>query len=401
MEFRNVRDGPRQAEQPAESGRPDAEVRVSQAAGSDGARLVQSRAADRSESAARQPEALARPPMGSDRQRLLERLASAENRGGVRDELKERLNQMESGHPSSPWHEDGTPRPPAPKLSELERTSPGLSDADYRAHVGVVESGLDDAANAGLSNDELHTVNGDRGTWTAERNKIQARIVADEYAKAASVPCERQAIIAGGLGGAGKTTVLTEHAGIDKSKYVTINPDDFKETLAKEGLIADVRGLTPMETTVLAHGESSLLAKQLALRAMSEGKNVIWDITMSSEKSAAGRLQELRAAGYEHITGIFVDIPVETSLARAEARHRRGHDQYLDGHGFGGRYVPPEVIRQQADKDFGTANRKTFEAVKDSFDDWAIYDNSVDGRPPVLADRKKADGPSQRMDHPA
>ena len=140
-----------------------------------------------------------------------------------------------------------------------------LSDADYSAHVEEVKNGLDSAAKARLSNAELHTLNGDGVTWTVERNKIQARIIADEYAKAAEVPCDRQAIIAGGLGGAGKTTVLSEHAGIDRSKFLTINPDSFKETLAEKGLIADLPGLSPMETTVLAHGESSLLARRLAL----------------------------------------------------------------------------------------------------------------------------------------
>ena len=43
------------------------------------------------------------------------------------------------------------------------------------------------------------------------------------------VPCERKAIVAGGLPGAGKTTVLPEFAGIDLSQYLMINPDVIKE----------------------------------------------------------------------------------------------------------------------------------------------------------------------------
>jgi hypothetical protein len=329
--------------------------------------------------------------MPPDRQKWAERLERAENRPGVRDELRERLNQFEQGNPSSPRNEDGSPREPVPRLSDYEQPLPTLTDADYQAHVEEVEHGLDAAARAGLSNAELHTRNGDRVTWSAERNKIHARIVANEYAKAAEVPCDRQAIIAGGLGGAGKTTVLGEHAGIDQSKFLTINPDDFKETLAKERLIAGIPGLSPMETTVLAHDESSAIAKRLAVLAMADGKNIIWDITLSSKDSGSGRVQELRTAGYEHIKGVFVDIPIDTSLARSEARHRRGYEQYLNGEGFGGRYVPPEIIKRQADKDYGTANRRTFEELKSSLDDWVIYDNSADGRPPVLIDRKEAD----------
>ena len=75
------------------------------------------------------------------------------------------------------------------------------------------------------------------------------------------------AVVAGGLGGAGKTTVLGDHEGIDPTKYLTINPDDLKEELAQRGMIPKVDGLSPMEASDLVHEESSYLARQLALRA--------------------------------------------------------------------------------------------------------------------------------------
>jgi hypothetical protein len=82
---------------------------------------------------------------------------------------------------------------------------------------------------------------------------------------------------------------------------------------------------------------------------------------------------------------------VETSVRRAESRHRDGHEEYRAGIGLGGRYVPPEVIRAQADDDWGSQNRKTFEAVRHRFDQWSRYDNSVDGRPPVQAEASQSD----------
>jgi len=304
-----------------------------------------------------------------------------------RTELQQRLHNLEPGNPSSPWEEDGTPRSPAPRLADLERLSPPLSDTAYAAHIADVVRGLGEAGGEHLMNADQHTIDGNREDWTAEREKIHAAIVAEAYDLAADVPCDRQAIIAGGLGGAGKTTVLERYAGIDLSQYLMINPDNFKGELAERGLTREIPGLSPMETTTLAHEESSDIARGLALRAMGDGKNLIWDITLSSKRSS-DRIEELRSAGYEHIIGIFVDIPIETSIARSEARHRRGHDRYLAGDGLGGRYVPPEVIRRQWDEDFGSKNRKTFDMIKDRFDDWAIYDNSLDGRPPVLVDRK-------------
>ena len=112
-----------------------------------------------------------------------------------------------------------------------------------------------------------------------------------------------KAIIAGGLGGAGKTTVLTEHANIDLSQYLMINPDDIKAEMARRGMIPEVKGLSPMEAADLVHEESSYLALRLALRAQRDGKNVIWDITMSTKKGAEGRIDDLRSAGYNEIDG--------------------------------------------------------------------------------------------------
>ena len=46
-------------------------------------------------------------------------------------------------------------------------------------------------------------------------------------------PCDHKAIVAGGLGGSGKTTVLATNAEIDLSQYLMINPDDIKEEMAR------------------------------------------------------------------------------------------------------------------------------------------------------------------------
>jgi predicted ABC-type ATPase len=197
------------------------------------------------------------------------------------------------------------------------------------------------------------------------------------------VPCDQQAIIAGGLGGAGKTTILKEYANIDLSNYLVVNPDDIKEQMARRGMIPEISGLSPMEASDLAHEESSYIAKRLAMRAAAEGKNLIWDITMSSEDSTKERINNLRSSGYNHIEGLFVDISIETSVRRIDARHREGHDMYRAGLGLGGRFVPEEVSRDQEDPEWGSQNRRTFERVKRSLDTWSVYDNSLDGRSPI------------------
>ena len=201
--------------------------------------------------------------------------------------------------------------PPAPNddaPADDDRVLP-LTDKEWAEHVTEVRDSLDKARAAGLTTDRLYTIYPDRKEWNAERNRLQGSLIADLYERAQEVPCDRQAIIAGGLGGAGKTTVLREQASIDLSKYLTINPDDIKEEMARRGMIPEVDNLSPMEASDLAHEESSYIAKRLALRAMTDGKNIIWDITMSSQESTEERVSNLRGAAYSQIDGMFVDIP--------------------------------------------------------------------------------------------
>lgn len=255
-----------------------------------------------------------------------------------------------------------------------------LTDREWAEHITEVRDGLSKAYEQNLNTDCAYTINGAGEVWLEERDRLHDSIIEDLYARAAGVPCDFKAIVAGGLGGAGKTTVLTQHAGIDLSRYLMINPDDIKEEMARRGMIPEIDGLSPMETSELAHEESSHLAKRLAHRAQADGKNLIWDITMSTEKSTAGRIDDLRKADYTQVDGLFVDISVETSIRRIESRHREGHDEWRTGNGLGGRYVPPEIVENQADSQWGSKNRKTYETMKERLDNWSTYDNSVDGR---------------------
>jgi predicted kinase len=298
-------------------------------------------------------------------------------RSGDRDELRHRLQRLPPGHPSSPVEADGTPRPPEPGLRSHETpdadTSPEadarpLTDAEHAEHVNEVRARLDQARTDGLATDQQHTIDPAREVWSDERDALHDSIIDELYARAGDVPCERRAIIAGGLPGAGKSTVLERHAGIDSSQYLTVNPDDIKEEMARRDMIPPVTGLSPMEASDLVHEESSHIAKRLGRRACADGKNVIWDITMSSRVSTEMRINTLRAQDYTCIKGIFIDIAVDISVSRADSRHREGQDDYRAAYGPGGRFIPAELIRAQADPEWGSRNRKTFEEVKDRFD---------------------------------
>jgi predicted ABC-type ATPase len=264
-----------------------------------------------------------------------------------------------------------------------------LTDAEYAEHVRDVHQRIEEAQSKGLVTYKEYTLDKRGEIWLKERATHHVAIVNAIYERAAGVPVEHQAIIAGGLPGAGKTTVLESYAGIDRSRFLTINPDDIKEEMARRGLTPQVEGLSPMETSDLIHEESSHIAKRLANVAQAEGKNIIWDITMLSRSTTERRINELRENGYTYIVGIFVDIPSEVCKERAEARHRMGVEEYRAGKGEGGRLIPEDLIDHSSDPVWGSASRKTFEEVKHRLDRWSVYDNSADGLAPVLTGSSK------------
>jgi len=339
----------------------------------------------------RLPEDVAAQQVPVGRSYQVDRRATADQAAALPDhpapwsraDLRQRLDRLPDWHPSRPDHLDrsrgnrvsGEPDGPPERLKPL-------TDTEHADRVQDIRDRLADARNGGLATDGRYLDPRDN-RWTTERQIIHRKLVDDLYESAADVPDDQRAIIAGGLGGAGKSTVLDKHADVDRSQYLTINPDDIKEGMAGRGLIPAVEGLSPMEASDLVHAESSYVAKRLARRAMDDGKNIIWDITMSSTESTEQRLDDLDRAGYS-TTGIFVNIDIAEAVRRADARHRKGHEDYRAGSGFGGRYVPREVIEAQADPEWGNRNRRTFEQVKSRFMDWAVYGNSVAGRDPEL-----------------
>jgi hypothetical protein len=186
--------------------------------------------------------------------------------------------------------------------------------------------------------------------------------------------------------------VLAEHAGIDLTQWLKLDPDIIKQEMAARGMIPDVPGLSPMEAASLVHDESSRVTHILADRARAQKRNVIWDITMSDEDSAKERLTRLRADGYSHVHGIFVDVPLAVAQRRALNRYQDAQDVWLaEGTGHGGRYIPADELRKIAGDEPVSRCRRTFDALRDHFDLWEIWDNSRDGQPPLLLESSTGD----------
>ncbi len=113
----------------------------------------------------------------------------------------------------------------------------------------------------------------------------QKQIVLDllDRAEAQGVAHDRQALMLGGMGGAGKSAALESDAvtalGIDKGRFLTVNPD---EIMASRGMIPEYDGLTPMEASTFVHEESSDISLMLAREAVARDMNIAWDMTMHS-----------------------------------------------------------------------------------------------------------------------
>lgn len=255
-----------------------------------------------------------------------------------------------------------------------------LTDQQYEAHTKNVEDLL--RAHAGDATDAKYAINVKAGLWQPERAALHEKIVNDIYDRQAkTAKSTGDALIMGGLGGAGKSTVLKNNLGVNLADWVTVNPDDIKEEMAKRGLVPKVQGLSPLEASALIHEESSHIANLLAARALADKKNIIFDITMSSKGSVQKRLDKLAEHGYKKPQAVFVDIPVEKSVESALERHRSGLERHRQGKGLGGRYVPPSVIRKSGSSTSNSANRDVFDALAGQFGSRRLFDRSGPGSP--------------------
>ena len=191
---------------------------------------------------------------------------------GQEDQLSERANQPNTpaqNHPSKGFDrgpdaaaspDDSNMRTKTSADGETSRRDDGipigdrthsLTDREWAEHITEVRDSLSKAYEQGLNTDSVYTIDGAGEVWLEEREHLHDAILEELYARAANVPCDFKALVAGGLGGAGKTTVLTQQAGIDLSCYLMINPDDIKQEMALRGMIPEIDGLSPMEASEL------------------------------------------------------------------------------------------------------------------------------------------------------
>lgn len=278
-------------------------------------------------------------------------------------------------------------------LNEAIRNRQSISGLDLSLRHQYAERALSQAIRDGKITSKIYASSEVPGMeYTKERHLAQQEIIEDVLKAHDKVPCEGKAVLSGGMGGAGKTTVLTRYLGMDTSQYITINPDDIKEIMAERGMIPTLRGLTPMECSTLAHQEASYISSLIMKRAIAEKRNIILDGTMASMKSMRRRTGQLRDGGY-HMSAVFVDITPETSQKRATSRYQRGMSKYTtSGEGQGGRILPASVNQGNTPEDTTRFRSRSAENLAALYEDGTIpstpvvYNNDGDAPQPVAYD---------------
>lgn len=278
-------------------------------------------------------------------------------------------------------------------LNEAIRNRQPISGLDLSLRHQYAERALSQAIRDGKITSKIYASSEVPGMeYTKERHLAQQEIIEDVLKAHDKVPCEGKAVLSGGMGGAGKTTVLTRYLGMDTSQYITINPDDIKEIMAERGMIPTLRGLTPMECSTLAHQEASYISALIMKSAIAEKRNIILDGTMASMKSMRRRTGQLRDGGY-HMSAVFVDITPETSQKRATSRYQRGMSKYTTSReGQGGRILPASVNQGNTPEDPTRFRSRSAENLAALYEDGTIpstpvvYNNDGDAPQPVAYD---------------
>lgn len=191
----------------------------------------------------------------------------------------------------------------------------------------------------------------------AQRKQLHDRLVTVYRNLFPDIHTDKKAIILAGPPGAGKSTVLAEVLGANRSAWLTVDADEFKRALLitaiKDGsydrtiLPPEVRAAEtagerfyPLELASLVHEESSLLATRLRDEAIRDGLNVVVDTVLSSPDKAVVLGRQFADAGYA------VEVPFELSEARIAGRWQQSYERALEGFDeLGGRWVPSEYAR--------------------------------------------------------
>jgi hypothetical protein len=244
-------------------------------------------------------------------------------------------------------------------ISEAERRAglietgrnPGIPrDAEGRVinpdATGGYKAGIPESVNIGehefTPEDSLwhHLVPDGRGGYeiSGERALLHSQIVTEATANVPESASPTFTMLGGGPA-SGKTSAVK--AGIvtvpSKTEAVHINADDVKALLPENPRMSQSKNDGDFfAAAAFAHEESSIIAKQIQSRAISNGQNIVLDGTGDSKiAKLAAKVESAVQKGYK-VNGVYVTVPTDIAWGRAVKR-ALGPEK---------RYVPESVVRE-------------------------------------------------------
>ena len=160
-------------------------------------------------------------------------------------------------------------------------------------------------------------------------------------------------VVTAGPPGAGKSTAL-DHLGASYGRCRRIDPDRVKELLVQRAVedriyehllqrsLGDGLPIMPMELSGLVHEESVRIADEIKRRCLRVGENLLVEGTLTWDGMIDVYLRDLARNGYENLSVVSVEVPIEVAIQRAADRWwlARSDPSNLNG----GRFVPRATI---------------------------------------------------------
>ncbi|WP_196716717.1 zeta toxin family protein [Actinomyces trachealis] len=231
------------------------------------------------------------------------------------------------------------------------------------------------------------------------------------------------AILLAGSPGSGKSTSLGEvfsrgddevTGGRPREAFTVIDADEVKgrlieqarcdgslESFIKPGVVRDLEAVgevfSDLDLASLVHEESSMIARKVRIRAVSERRDLVVDQVCSSPRKTAELVDELVASGYR-VSVVEINATREFSLESTFGRYVA-----VAADGGQARRVPTEVVENVFDTDGSSRPRQSVEALlcrePCPVAAWRRYDAIVPGAPLVLTQQgsRGSDGVMRRV----
>ncbi len=242
------------------------------------------------------------------------------------------------------------------------------------------EAKLEEVRRLAKEGQASHTLNGKPGTlnedgvpkeYTDARQPLHQDIV-DKYFDGKSAPeGDPELTILAGRGGSGKGNFGKDGSPMqvysDDNHTVVIDPDKIKADLIKaDGKYLNKDGSPDLQYAFLYHEESSYLSKRLLAEAHAQRYNVVYDTTLSTQKTSLDLLKQYKDTGYS--TSLYgVMYGRDDSAASAIERWKAPSSEYR------GRLVPAEIPYEVQDTE---ANYDAVKQLVDQSGFWQRVDTS-------------------------